>query len=826
MKKRPQAPALRIAAPDALAERGAADLQAGRFKDAIEAFRRLVRIEPRPEWQHALAAAYAGRARTLAAKGMVKEAVMVLDNADAADGTVHEPMMRLACLVRLGDPAAAARTCARFLGATDDAAGVTEADRARIADLAAALALAGHPPAAGDTPAKDFAAAQKALAAWLGGAAAGEIDGLLNAIPLRSPFKPLRLILKSLITDDEDPGRRTRLLDMIPPDSAFAALARAARVALSGDPRQVIAGWNDLGKPGRTFVAEVTGRPAASVRILTELGDAERRGPDALLDALMKNADHLPAADLRAACLELLAKVPNRIARFERRFGALDPAERHRILALAARGRDWDEFERHWLDYARLMETAAGPDAALSRSVVYRHLADNAFNVPWLANPRQAEDRIAQWLEKSVEADPEDRDSTLKLIARLRETGRIRERNRWAEQAAGRFPADPLILTEALDAAAERGAYRKAAALAEKLLDVDPINTQARQRLIELGIGHARKKMRDGRPDLAGKALDEAARRERRDAPDGALTLARGLVAVGAGAAEQGWAEVRAGVARLGDGVAGWLRAILEGRAMGFKAKDLQGLRRDLDAVLRSPPDSAAIVAALTVLNRREVRDDRTLVAEGLAMIRRWLDKGRDCAFTSAEFQTVAPLLERLGAFDLLAAYAGSAAAREPDELLYDFYAVFARVRGKVENLGPADMLKLDEIARKAGERKDMKLAAQIANLLDAGMAPLPFDDFDEDFDDPFGGPFGPPGVEDAVIGAAEKAAGRARVLLERHSPDEVVEILLREYADTPLGRNAPDKFALRALFTLMVEMAAEERGGSARSRRRGRGRR
>ena len=40
---------------------------------------------------------------------------------------------------------------------------------------------------------------------------------MLAAIPLRSPFKPLRLVLKSL-TGTEDPERRRKLLDMIPPD--------------------------------------------------------------------------------------------------------------------------------------------------------------------------------------------------------------------------------------------------------------------------------------------------------------------------------------------------------------------------------------------------------------------------------------------------------------------------------------------------------------------------------------------------------------------------------------------------------------------------------
>jgi cellulose synthase operon protein C len=57
MKKRRQAPAARIASPDVLAERGAEDLKAERFKEAVESFRQLVKLEPRPEWLESLAAA-------------------------------------------------------------------------------------------------------------------------------------------------------------------------------------------------------------------------------------------------------------------------------------------------------------------------------------------------------------------------------------------------------------------------------------------------------------------------------------------------------------------------------------------------------------------------------------------------------------------------------------------------------------------------------------------------------------------------------------------------------------------------------------------------
>src|SRR5271166_1202650 len=86
---------------DTLAVRATEALQQQRFKEAIELFKLVIRQDPRPEWKQSLADAYGGRARVLAAKGMFKEAAMVLENTLAADGT-REPLLYLKCLIREG----------------------------------------------------------------------------------------------------------------------------------------------------------------------------------------------------------------------------------------------------------------------------------------------------------------------------------------------------------------------------------------------------------------------------------------------------------------------------------------------------------------------------------------------------------------------------------------------------------------------------------------------------------------------------------------------------------------------------------------------------
>jgi hypothetical protein len=280
---------------------------------------------------------------------------------------------------------------------------------------------------------------------------------LLAAIPLRSPFKPLRLVLKSL-TGTEDPERRRKLLDMIPPDSTFGSLAHAAGLAIDGDPLRTADSWPGLRTSARTFVTEAGGLPTDRAKLLIEIAEAERHGPDAVLDTLLRNAGRLDQSGLRAACLNLLPKAPKRIGKFERQFGPLSPAERCRIDALAAGlVKHWDAFEDNWLEYARELEKSSDPDAALTRSVIFRHLADTALEVPDIDDPEFEGDPIAQWLRMSVEACPDDSEGVLKLIARLREGNRVKDAGTWADWAVERFPEDAAVLMEAIEAAAGRG---------------------------------------------------------------------------------------------------------------------------------------------------------------------------------------------------------------------------------------------------------------------------------------------------------------------------------------------------------------------------------
>ena len=111
-----------------------------------------------------------------------------------------------------------------------------------------------------------------------------------------------------------------------------------------------------------------------------------------------------------------------------------------------------------------------------------------------------------------------------------REDGDDKEWHVLADEAAQRFPTESAALLQAIESAAARRAYKKAAGFAKQLLAVDPINRTARRRMIDLQISHARKQMRSKRPDLAWKELVSAGEWERADAPNADLRINQALV--------------------------------------------------------------------------------------------------------------------------------------------------------------------------------------------------------------------------------------------------------------------------------------------------------
>lgn len=695
---------IQSAAPaDALVPQAAEAFRLGRFKEAIELYKQLFKQEAKPDWRDALAAAYVGRAKMLSAKGLFKEAEVVLGHAVALDGAVKEPLLLLSCLVRQGQIEKALAQALKYIG-TD----VPEPDQRRLlSELTAALFLARPVPLKlgdDDPPARAewIAAANAAravLAALTEQKPACEIEPLLANIPARSPFGPVRLIIKALLTDD--PAKARRLLDGVPPASPFGPLRLAVEAALPGEPAEVIGRLGQASGAQRAFAfARLGGWSTPS--LLERLLDAERRGPGTLFNCLSKQAAILPAADIRRACFNLLPQLPDRIIPFEKTFGKLLDAEKARIFALAAETKqDWTRAESSWRAAAQHFVGDSSRDGKLSAGIIYRHLATLALKEPMIAGEDPFTDPVVSYLKKSLDYDPDHLPAVLQLTKLHRENGDDNDWHALAEDAVQRFPAESAVLMQAIESAAARKAYKKAAGFAKKLLAVDPINRLARQRMIEMQISYARKQMRAKRPDLAWKELAAAGEWDRADTPNADLRTNRGLVGLRGGLDLEAEARLREGVDLAGGGAVGWFRAALQDALLTPpRSGPLSLIRDELARIMRGNPSKPEIIAIATLFSAEDVRADQKATSELAWKFCTWLRNATHIVLSIAEFYSVADAIVRGNYFDILHAFAAAGKRREPNERLWRFYEIVARTKNNPDWMSVGEEADLDEMCR------------------------------------------------------------------------------------------------------------------------------
>ena len=803
--------------PGALAARGAEALQQERFKEAVELFKLLVRQEKRPEWQESLAAAYYGRARALAAKGMFKEAAMVLENTLGQDGTLRDPPLYLTCLIRDGQAQKAAAHALAHIGRGN---ALPAAERTGLEELTAALLVAfPQPPDRADAAASErsrwlelAAACRAALTAWSDGAPPDELERQIGRISLRSAFRPVRLLLKSLTAAPQEAGRSRLQLETIDPASPFFSLRQAVEAVLPGEPALDGAQWTGLSPAQQRFVSEVRGLPPATAQLLTRFSEAARGGPAALFAVLLKASD-LPRAEVRSACLNLLPQVPDRVAQFEKCFGPLSERDRGRVHALAAEARgDWGRAERFW----RMVVDAIAADdtqAGLSRGVLYRHLAQLAIEHPEIEG--DADDLFADpvifYLERSCQADPMHVPTLLELIGRYRDGGRDKEWHLLAEEAAQRFPEDRQVLLAATASAVARKAYKKAAGFARRLLKVDPINPTVRRQMIALQVAHARKQMRAGRGDLAAKELAAAAEWERADAPSAKLRIARALVELQSGGSEPAADRLHAAVALAGGGAGGWFGAAVEAELMRLTGSPAALVGGELARALEAPPTREAVLAVVSALGQPDIAESRRAVAGLVARARRWLLGGAGIAWEAAEFQPVGEMLVRFEAFDVLAELARAARQREPTNPAWRFHEIVARTVGDARRLYVSEHDELAAIAEAAAQRQDFQTANRIERYL-GGDTGAP------SFRRRRAGTATPDAIDaemvqvliDTMIETMPKdAAASLREVVAERGRDGALAYMAEQLRGSPLGRGMPEP-VMQALCEALVNQAMQ----------------
>ena len=379
--------------PDTLEKTAEEQVAAGRWREAIAAYKDLIKLTDSPEARVGLAGAYAGRARELVAKGMPKEALTIWENRAQLLPDLPLELGHLALLLRLGRVAQVVELYIREAARLD--AETLTALRSHLA----AYHLGADPAVAAGLPADDPILVQ-------GGVASQALDAYcrgddvtlrtaLAGISFRSPYRDLAQILKALQRLPVAPAEAATALDKVGDDSGFARLRHACVLALGvpesltedlaagrrSDPAlRLDAGW--LGERRRALWDEV--------RRMTD------QGARTLVHLLHRRRALFGEDWARTQALRLLTPGFPKSAVWVSEGGGrrLSTAER---LLVAARhcedGRDpWAEIEA-WADYVdHLIQDGPpepGSDAAVCIALVLRRV-DSHRNILAAVSPSSA----------------------------------------------------------------------------------------------------------------------------------------------------------------------------------------------------------------------------------------------------------------------------------------------------------------------------------------------------------------------------------------------------------------------------------------------------
>jgi len=769
-KRKPAKAAAKASSPQnldttSLAAAAQSSLDGRQYKEAIELYRELLKREPRPDWQLARAEAYAGRARELAAKGMLKEALTVWRNRTEVCGTALMSGPYPAWLLQTGEMEEVVRHYRQRL-----ARSTPGADNAELQVLEVQLAphLLAAPEAElarfpADAPIlRHRASARAALTAYA--AADPQAAELIKAIPYRSPYRDLGQILKTLLILPDDPAAARSILNRLPADTAFEALAAVARSALEpvGGPwlQQVSA----LGTPGqRRLALSLKGFAPNRDGLLGELARIRTHGPQALLDFLLRYRTALPLETVRTLCWQLSIHAPAGAKSCLQAFGRPQPFEEKRLQALRYEQQNYLGDAIDTWQQAKSLLTRGSASGELRAALILRHLAELS---PPLENAarRRIQNEILGWLAESLRHDPDDAETVVKLVAGYRRTDRLKEARGLLDDALGRFPGQVPVLLEAVELALASNAYKKAVGYARKVLELDPINGRVRSILGNAHLSHARKQIKANKPDAALKELQQAEEWLAAGPQRGRLHVLWAMATQDAGRTEETRARIAQAVGEFGGEVLAYTALNLEGAVLKLKLPPTAASTAGL-----SVPGSLSAEQLMAILRLLDSpQSDPKTAAAALAPLSKPLLAAASLKLPEADALYVCETLQKFDQPRLTASFAEAARRQHPQRPAFLYHLCRARFGNNPWNMSDRQIDEMAQARDLAMQQGDSRTALLIERFM--GPVAIPFeDDFGEDFEDDgpsFGGPGDFPGIPSDFLGLGpeERAAMAAMI--------------------------------------------------------------
>ncbi|MEY3807509.1 MAG: hypothetical protein RI893_485 [Pseudomonadota bacterium] len=677
----------------------------GQYKEAIELYKQLLKHTDNKTSRQALAQCYLQRAWSFAEKDLIKEAVVLWDNYAQNAVMPYQGydsyigwQLQIRNMVKV-------KACLGQLTAQQ-----LDEHYPDLARLLGLLILTEKSELEAVLP-KDSAfirhlgLARAALTAYQNNKPE-ELELALKQLPFRSAFRDFRSLLKATLS----PVHAQDLLIKIPATSPYQQAARLLQTT-THDGSALVNECLQFEYQQRHIVGIIKNFNKKQTELLEFL--AKQKG--LLLDKIKFNCviqyRELFGLDLaQKYCRAALLNYPAGLSEFNKHFGKLDEIELYRLKALNyEREADLNSSEYYWNQCIFLLKKQ-GASGAFKIALIMRHVAEH------FESPKAG----IKWLINSLEHDPNDRDSYLKIIQYYHQhEQQDAVYKQWLDKGIKTFPQDIELLILVIKAAIANKAFKKATEYAQTLLKTDPVNTFAKKVLFASYLAHARKLIKTQKFHLVDKEIKQAEKLTIGKRYQIQAQLVRGFFVWLAEDKKQGMQQIAEALQTINDGdVCRYFCVIMEALLLDLSlASVLRGLPAPTKKHLLSEQEMAKLVQYILQYYGDD-KSNQAIVHKALEKIKAFIKPSiKQKKYSEDTLLLLCECLDSIGHFDLLG-YCAQIALSQWSKPIWVFYKVYAEVQGQVGKCSMFDIFKLQSNLEKAKELGDQRAESALVKFI------------------------------------------------------------------------------------------------------------
>lgn len=687
------------------------------YKKAIELYKALWKQKTSDKYQEALKECYLGRTRELSDKALYKEAVILWENhcTYCKDCTHSDFYIQL--LLASHSYAKAAAVYQKYESELSADIEIS------LDEKFAALLLSTNPELeqAFDSQSllrKHLVIANQAITAFT----QGKFDGVTEAlgrIPFRSPYKHFCQFMKGLLNLTEDKEKALSFFQRIPENSPFFRPALAAHMTLL-DPLELSTKLQNLSENEYRLFSTLKGYEADHFKVITKLKKQEQKmQPQVLFDLIIKHIALFDKKTAKRLCYRLLPLCLPSQKTFEKHFDALNRAEKEHLKALSLTISPQTRERPHhvWLQHENILAESQPdtPHTRRMRAMLLRKADHFEFEIEKAAPLK----RIL--LEKSLELDPSDKQTYLKLISHYRKKGVQKKSLHWLEKALKTLPQDKDILILAIAIYQTGKNFKQAIFYAQKLIKSDPLSRASREMLVEIYLMQVQTLVCSKKQDEARKVFAAITQ----DPLVASLKLPSSLQ-LNAGLLEYTYKNYEGARCLIEQNFSNIDKNIDERIAVLMEASKFKIILAEFEKFLKLPPLAQLAINdgkhCLQVIQALE-KYHQTVVGSSClnVLVKMMSDPFKQAAsyhYSEVELGILFKSLTNMKQYRLINCFLKIQIAQFPSSCLLTYYRINTKVKDSPEKISRADFNLLDRMFDKAEQEKDHKTASLIAQFL------------------------------------------------------------------------------------------------------------